>query len=196
MPLGTVLSTFLASAMVKDSTSVANFSITYARMTKRMRMAEGSYMRFAVPTARRMLMVVVWVVMLYVLVGGYQHFGETYCLHLQPLSWKQYVPPKRWYLPTSPHDITIQKTTIDASCNLASALNKSWCLLFHSHLLYLPQVRKSTCSNHSLSLEAVQHLVFRPPNPIPLHTYKKIIHTVLDCNVHVSLHQIFTLQKD
>jgi hypothetical protein len=30
----------------------------------------------------------------------YQRFGGKYCLHLQPRRWRQYVPPKRWYLCT------------------------------------------------------------------------------------------------
>jgi hypothetical protein len=47
-------------------------------------------------TAVKMYMLVFWVVML-----------------LQPWRWRQYVSPKRWYLPTSPHDVTTQKTNID-----------------------------------------------------------------------------------
>jgi hypothetical protein len=33
--------------------------------------------------------------------------------HLQPWRWRYYVPPKCWYLPTSPHGITSQKINID-----------------------------------------------------------------------------------
>jgi hypothetical protein len=43
--------------------------------------------------------------------GRHQHFEETYSLHLH--GWRQYVPPKRWPLPTSPHGVTTQKTNID-----------------------------------------------------------------------------------
>jgi hypothetical protein len=32
---------------------------------------------------------------------------------LKPWRWTQYVSPKRWYLPTSPHSVTTQKTNID-----------------------------------------------------------------------------------
>jgi hypothetical protein len=42
-----------------------------------------------------------WVAIPYRLVGGYQHFGETYCLYLQGWRLRHYVQPKRWYLPTS-----------------------------------------------------------------------------------------------
>jgi hypothetical protein len=28
-----------------------------------------------------------------------QRFGGTHCLHRQPWRWKQYIDPKRWYLP-------------------------------------------------------------------------------------------------
>jgi hypothetical protein len=31
----------------------------------------------------------------------------------QPWRWRQYVPPKRWYLPISPHGVTTQETNID-----------------------------------------------------------------------------------
>jgi hypothetical protein len=54
------------------------------------------------------------------LVGRYRHFGGTYFLHLrvwsfdiQPWRWRQYVPPKCRYLPTSPHGVTTQKTNTD-----------------------------------------------------------------------------------
>jgi hypothetical protein len=30
----------------------------------------------------------------------------------QPWRWKQYVPPKHWYLPRSPHGFAIQKTNV------------------------------------------------------------------------------------
>jgi hypothetical protein len=50
----------------------------------------------------------------YGLVGRYQHFGETYCLHIQPWRWRQYVYPKRWYLPTSPRCV-VSQNNIDTS---------------------------------------------------------------------------------
>jgi hypothetical protein len=30
-----------------------------------------------------------------------------------PWRWRQYVPPKRWYIPTSPHGVTTKKTNMD-----------------------------------------------------------------------------------
>jgi hypothetical protein len=42
-----------------------------------------------------------------------QHVWGTYCLHLQPWKWRQYIPLKRWYLPTSPHGVTTQKNKAD-----------------------------------------------------------------------------------
>jgi hypothetical protein len=72
------------------------------------------------------------------LVGGFPRFGGTYYLHpssvvvtpcglasrykrfrenMLPLlysgRWRQYVLPKRWYLPTSPHAVTSQRNNID-----------------------------------------------------------------------------------
>jgi hypothetical protein len=46
-----------------------------------------------------------------VLVGRYQRFGETCCLHLQPWRWRQFISPKR-YLPTTPHGVTTQNNNI------------------------------------------------------------------------------------
>jgi hypothetical protein len=45
------------------------------------------------------------------LAGRYQRFGGTYCRHFQGL--RQYVPPKRWYLPTSPCDVATRKKITD-----------------------------------------------------------------------------------
>jgi hypothetical protein len=56
-----------------------------------------------------------WIITSCGLVGRYQRFGGTYCLYLQGWRWKQYVPPKRWYLPTSQHGVTSQKTTSTSS---------------------------------------------------------------------------------
>jgi hypothetical protein len=36
----------------------------------------------------------------------------VFCV-VTPLRWRQYVPPKHWYLPTSPHGVTNHKTSID-----------------------------------------------------------------------------------
>jgi hypothetical protein len=56
---------------------------------------------------------VFWVVTQCGLVGRYQRFGGTYCLHLQPWRWMQYVSPKRFYRLTSPHGATTQNINID-----------------------------------------------------------------------------------
>jgi hypothetical protein len=53
-----------------------------------------------------------WVVTPRGLVGRYQRFGGRQCLHLQGW-WRQYVPSKRWYIPSNPHGVTTQKTNID-----------------------------------------------------------------------------------
>jgi hypothetical protein len=46
------------------------------------------------------------------LIGRGQCFEEVHCLHLQPWRRRQYVSPKNWYLPMSPHGITTQKSNI------------------------------------------------------------------------------------
>lgn len=43
----------------------------------------------------------------------FHDFTGAYCLHLQGLSWWQYVPPKLWYPPTSPQDLSTEKTNTD-----------------------------------------------------------------------------------
>jgi hypothetical protein len=40
-------------------------------------------------------------------IGRCRSFGGTYCLCLQAWIWRQYVPPKRFDLRTSSHDVTI-----------------------------------------------------------------------------------------
>lgn len=59
----------------------------------------------------KMLLLVFLIVTPCVLVGGYQHFRETYCLHHQP--WRLCIPPKLCYLTTSSCGVTIQKTNIN-----------------------------------------------------------------------------------
>jgi hypothetical protein len=53
----------------------------------------------------KIAVLVFWVVTPCGLVGRYQQFGGTCCLHILPL--------KYWYLCTHPHVITDQKTSID-----------------------------------------------------------------------------------
>jgi hypothetical protein len=48
-------------------------------------------------TVVKIRVVIILVVITYTLVSGYQHFGATYCLHLQGRKWKQYVPSKLIY---------------------------------------------------------------------------------------------------
>jgi hypothetical protein len=69
-------------------------------------------MRCDVLTAVNMSMLVFWVVTPCRLLGRYQRFGK----HTVPIF--RVKVPKRWYLPTSPRDVTIQKTNIDIYFNL------------------------------------------------------------------------------
>jgi hypothetical protein len=46
------------------------------------------------------------------LVGRYQHFRGTHCI-LSTDGGRQYVPPKQWYLLTSPYTMTAEKTNIN-----------------------------------------------------------------------------------
>jgi hypothetical protein len=55
----------------------------------------------------------------YNMVDRYQHFGETYRLHLQGIRWEQHVPPKYWKILTTLPDVITLMTTISNlhSCN-------------------------------------------------------------------------------
>jgi hypothetical protein len=48
-----------------------------------------------------------WVLAPCRLVGKCQRFGETYCLHLQPWRWRQYVSPKRCHIPVNVHVLSL-----------------------------------------------------------------------------------------
>jgi hypothetical protein len=67
--------------------------------------------RFEVRTMVKMR-VLLWVMMLCGFTGRHQRFRGTYCLHLQGSTWKQYVSPLCWNLPTTSHSVTTQKNTI------------------------------------------------------------------------------------
>lgn len=49
--------------------------------------------------------------------------GRTNCLHFQSCRWRQYVPPKRWCIPSSPHGITIPNIIIGISILFTSFIN-------------------------------------------------------------------------
>jgi hypothetical protein len=57
------------------------------------------YLRFQVLAVVNMSMFVFWVVTPRGLVGKYQRFKETYCLHLQGWRRRQYVSSNRRYVP-------------------------------------------------------------------------------------------------
>jgi hypothetical protein len=49
------------------------------------------------------------------------------------IKWRRYFSPKRWYLPTRPHVVTIQNTNIDKFENWAYSFKKH---VFHSRFKY------------------------------------------------------------
>jgi hypothetical protein len=53
-----------------------------------------------------------WVVTKRSLIGGYQRIGVTYCLCLQGIKWRRYIPPKLWKPRTRLHGVTAQKKVI------------------------------------------------------------------------------------
>jgi hypothetical protein len=68
-------------------------------------------MRFEVLTTMNMPMLIFWVVTL--CEENINVSEAIFCLQLQGSRWRHYVLPKRWYLPTSPHGFTLEKTIID-----------------------------------------------------------------------------------
>jgi hypothetical protein len=91
-----------------------------------------SQVRFEVITELQMSVLVFWVVTPCTLVAGYQRFGLTYCFQLQTWRCRQYVSPKRWYLPAHPQGVVTQKTNIDT-------LKSHFCLLNTLFLLGFPK---------------------------------------------------------
>jgi hypothetical protein len=83
------------------------------------------------------------------LVGLYQRFGEAYCLHLQ--GWRQYVSPKRWYLPTSPQGVTSQNIyifTVVRTSNIAMNHGSLICVQPVSSVFAMPGEVGETRSVH------------------------------------------------
>jgi hypothetical protein len=70
--------------------------------------------------------------------------------------WRQYVPPKRWYLPTSPHGVTTQKTNTDIFALRTSHLR--WILSKLSHPVSLRSIRIIIRPTSHLSLGFPNHL--------------------------------------
>jgi hypothetical protein len=60
------------------------FEISVSNLIFTFKTVKYSRMRFEVLTAVKMSILVFWVVTQCGLVGRYQRFGGTYCLHLQP----------------------------------------------------------------------------------------------------------------
>jgi hypothetical protein len=52
----------------------------------------SAFIRSEILAAVKTWMLFFWVVTLYRLVSRYRRFGRIYCLHLQPLKWRQHVP--------------------------------------------------------------------------------------------------------
>jgi hypothetical protein len=71
-------------------------------------------------------LLVFWAVTSSRLGDGYQRFGDKYRFHLQGWRHKQHVSPKRRYLSTSLHGVTIQKTFIDISTAMKTSNLKLW----------------------------------------------------------------------
>jgi hypothetical protein len=67
-------------------------------------------MRFEALRTVKMPLLILRVVTAFGFADRYQHFEEPYCFHLQDSSLQQYIPPKLWYLPESPHGVSFQSS--------------------------------------------------------------------------------------
>jgi hypothetical protein len=63
---------------------------------------------------------------------------ETYCFHLQPSRWRQYVFPKLWFIPACPHYVPTQKTNTDKSLTNHITLSKEYEEERQSCFIYVP----------------------------------------------------------
>jgi hypothetical protein len=89
---------------------------------------------FKVLTAEKMFMFVFLVVTPCGLVGRYQSFEGTF-FDLQSWRWRQYIPLKRLYLPTSPHVVTPRRTISTNYCSFHET--KSVLLMNNWKCMYL-----------------------------------------------------------
>jgi hypothetical protein len=61
-----------------------------------------------------------------VFVRRYQRFGGKHCLHLQgSRGWRQYVPAKRWRLPTCPHGDTTRKANVGTFTAVGTSVSQT-----------------------------------------------------------------------
>jgi hypothetical protein len=69
---------------------------------------------------------------------------------LQPWRWRQYHSSKRWYLSTSPHGVTIQKTNIDFFTNARTSRKLFWVSYEAAWSYWRPagHIRCETTCNH------------------------------------------------
>jgi hypothetical protein len=75
-------------------------------------------------------MLVSWIVTPCGLVSRYRRFGGTSCSHFTT----ETVPPKRWYQPTRPHGVTIQKISPEDRGNI----------FIRNDSIYLERLRQNT----------------------------------------------------
>jgi hypothetical protein len=80
------------------------------------------------------------------IVGRYRRFGEIYCLHFRGWRWRQYVSPKRSYLPTRPK--------MEMSQNPLTTYHGH--IITHIHKYYLFKVPKSVNSKLSPANQATK----------------------------------------
>jgi hypothetical protein len=91
--------------------------------------------------------------------------AETYCLHLQGQKWN-YVFPKRWCLPTSPHGVTSHKNVVIFTAVRTSDLTLDLCCWIrltkatdHSHLL-VEQYGRPSCRSHCNAAVVSRNIAF------------------------------------
>jgi hypothetical protein len=102
-------------------------------------------LRCEVLTAVKTSTMVFWVVTPCGLVDRHWSFGKTYCIHLQTWRWRPCVPPNIWYLLTSPHGATTQKTTV-TNIFLATRM-KSSRAFSHANVELKNNVSETVCAS-------------------------------------------------
>jgi hypothetical protein len=101
------------------------------------RFQSAVHLIFEILPAKKMSVLVFWVITPCGLASRYQHFG-TYCLHLHWTSAlkMEAVCSFEAYLPTCTHGVKTRKTNIDTALNICDHLH-TWRGLYHSMLYEL-----------------------------------------------------------
>lgn len=104
-----------------------------------------------------------------------------YCLHLQLLRWRQYVPPKYWYLPTIPLGVTTQKINVDKYASVQVNSDENATCLIASFVL---SAFVTACSRHNTLSSSSIHL------PVAAFSRHRAAIYRQSCELHIMIYGV------